>query len=246
MSKWRESYKVHPAADVFPMLKGDELTALVADIKANGLRQPIVMSDDELLCDGRNRLEAMELAGVSTENVDRIYIAPKDAVSAIISANVHRRHLTKLVQAEMIVAACKLNGGYPAKHGEVSAEPHKGGRGKVNDVKAKAVAEAAALKNPISKRTIERAFEKATDHPNAPQPLRAKARRQKKRETLQADRQLLATLPRNVDGWRRRYLEAVSRQCVDIAAEMTAVVDALQKIADQPEAERLKSRAAHR
>ena len=34
---WRDKYKVHPAADVFPMM-GEELDALAADIKAQGHR----------------------------------------------------------------------------------------------------------------------------------------------------------------------------------------------------------------
>jgi hypothetical protein len=60
---------VHPAADLFPMLGRDELLELGEDIKKNGLRCPIVIwSRDkygtEYLLDGRNRLEAMELAGL--------------------------------------------------------------------------------------------------------------------------------------------------------------------------------------
>ena len=87
---------------------------------------------------------------------------------------------------------------------------------------------------------------KPTDHANAPHELREvgkTARHQRKREALQADRQLLATLPRNLEGWRRRYLEAVARYCVDIPAEMNSVVDGLQRIADRPDAKRLKMRA---
>ena len=38
---WRDQYKVHPAADVFPMMSDEELEALGDDIKKNGLRQPI-------------------------------------------------------------------------------------------------------------------------------------------------------------------------------------------------------------
>jgi hypothetical protein len=40
---WRDVYKVHPAADLFPMLPEDELRKLGEDIKANGLRSPIVL-----------------------------------------------------------------------------------------------------------------------------------------------------------------------------------------------------------
>jgi ParB-like chromosome segregation protein Spo0J len=64
-SKWRDKYKVHPAADVFPMMSDEKLAKLGQDIKANGLRQPIVILHG-MLVDGRNRLEAMERAGLPT------------------------------------------------------------------------------------------------------------------------------------------------------------------------------------
>ena len=34
---WRDKYKVHPAADVFPMMSDEELEALGQDILENGL-----------------------------------------------------------------------------------------------------------------------------------------------------------------------------------------------------------------
>jgi ParB/Sulfiredoxin domain len=104
---WRDKYKVHPAADVFPMMSDEELRALGEDIKAHGLNRPIVLwlagDDDWVLIDGRNRLEAMERAGVSRvwtdENED------DDPLPFIISANIRRRHLNKQQQADLIVAA---------------------------------------------------------------------------------------------------------------------------------------------
>ena len=68
---------VHPAAALLPMMSDAELEALAADIKANGLQQPIVVWEDNTeaaeggegpfptyLLDGRNRLAAMQLLGI--------------------------------------------------------------------------------------------------------------------------------------------------------------------------------------
>lgn len=53
---------VHPAAECFPFLAGDELQELVDDIAANGLRQPITLAADGVLLDGRNRLRGGDSA----------------------------------------------------------------------------------------------------------------------------------------------------------------------------------------
>jgi ParB-like chromosome segregation protein Spo0J len=43
---------VHPVAALFPMLAGDELEELAADIKARGLLQPIVLDAEGRVLDG--------------------------------------------------------------------------------------------------------------------------------------------------------------------------------------------------
>ena len=67
--------KVHPAAELFPLMSPDELKVLGEDIQKNGLQHPVVLwspGDDEnllseeFLLDGRNRLDAMELVGIQT------------------------------------------------------------------------------------------------------------------------------------------------------------------------------------
>src|SRR5262245_18720690 len=99
---WRDVCPVHPAADLFPLMEGEEFDALVEDIKKNGLRDPIVLYEDMSL-DGRNRYRACEVAGVSPgfrvavqspeqSNIARPLIT--DPVAYVISTNIRRRHLT--------------------------------------------------------------------------------------------------------------------------------------------------------
>lgn len=60
---------VHPYADKFPMLPENELVELTESIRANGLRQPVVVTSDGLILDGRNRATACARAGVQLATV---------------------------------------------------------------------------------------------------------------------------------------------------------------------------------
>jgi ParB-like chromosome segregation protein Spo0J len=115
MSKWRETYKIHPAADVFPMMSDDQLTKLGQDIKANGLGSPITFFDppggERMLLDGRNRLEAMERVGIDYHEGNAETVYTDDPVAFVITRNIHRRHLTKQERADLIVAAHKAAAG---------------------------------------------------------------------------------------------------------------------------------------
>lgn len=58
-------FEVHPAADAYPMIDGEEFDKLVDSVKRNGLREPIIVNHDRtVLVDGRNRFRACEAAGV--------------------------------------------------------------------------------------------------------------------------------------------------------------------------------------
>lgn len=83
-----DGYETHPAADVFPLLDGKDFDALVADIRTNGLLEPIRVVGDKIL-DGRNRLRACIVAKVEP----RFIQYAGDPWEYAWSANVERRHL---------------------------------------------------------------------------------------------------------------------------------------------------------
>src|SRR5262245_35945007 len=106
---WREGIKVHPAADLFPMMPDAELDELAADIEKHGLRQAIDFQGDQLL-DGRNRLAAIYRIKDETRrnnllgfvaSTKRVMQVP-DPIAYVISANVRRRHLTREQKHDLI------------------------------------------------------------------------------------------------------------------------------------------------
>ena len=65
---WRDFKRIHPACSVLPCMPPGELRAFADDIEANGLKFPVeTRSTDNGLyvIDGKNRLDALELLGVS-------------------------------------------------------------------------------------------------------------------------------------------------------------------------------------
>lgn len=93
---------IHPAADLFPMVDGEELAALCNDIKERGLQQPIIVWRDGSLIDGRNRLVACYRT--NQEVVLETYDGD-DPVQFSLSANLHRRHLN---QGQKAMVALKV------------------------------------------------------------------------------------------------------------------------------------------
>jgi ParB-like chromosome segregation protein Spo0J len=84
-------YLPHPYADLLPQMDTADTKKLVRDIKANGLREPITLSKDGRILDGRHRYAACIEAEVKPHFVP---YEGDDELAFVISKNLHRRHLT--------------------------------------------------------------------------------------------------------------------------------------------------------
>ena len=100
---------VHPYAEKFPMLGEAELAELAESIAENGLRNPIVLTPDGLILDGRNRSAACERAGVSPTTI--VYEGD-DLAEYVIDCNSSRRHMS--TGARAMATAAWQNAGSPS------------------------------------------------------------------------------------------------------------------------------------
>ena len=85
--------KFHAASTIFPMMNKEELAALEEDIRQNGLLEPIVIFNGEVL-DGRNRITVCNKLGITPKTTE----FHRNGVSEyefVLSRNLHRRHLTQ-------------------------------------------------------------------------------------------------------------------------------------------------------
>ena len=87
--------KAHKYADLFPLLEGAEFERLVADIRENGLLEPIWLYEDQII-DGRNRYRACKKLGIEPKT--RSYTG-KDPIGLVVSLNLIRRHLDNTQRA---------------------------------------------------------------------------------------------------------------------------------------------------
>jgi hypothetical protein len=128
-ASWRDLIPIHPAADLFPLMPPDELRALGEDIVKNGLTNSIALwrADPKAqaqLLDGRNRLDAIELATGSPVEIgapslmagkflatDKVIELDGRAVNPLVyvfSANIHRRHLNVEQRQHAFIAIIAL------------------------------------------------------------------------------------------------------------------------------------------
>src|SRR5262245_59731432 len=97
-------YDFHPLADLFPMLedKSPAMEALVDDIRVRKQQEPVWLYEAKIL-DGRNRYLVCQRLGREIQVKD--YVGD-DPIGFVLSANLHRRHLS---ESQRAMVAAKLS-----------------------------------------------------------------------------------------------------------------------------------------
>ena len=134
--------KPHPYADLLPLLEGEAFDSFVADIKTNGLLEPITIHEGMIL-DGRNRWNACKAAGVEPQFLE---FDGDDPLAFVLSLNVHRRHLSES-QRGMIAARLETlkHGDNQHKRGDANLHVPRADAAKRLNVSSRTVASAAAI-----------------------------------------------------------------------------------------------------
>jgi hypothetical protein len=94
-----QTYPVHPAAELFPMMTGQAYQEFKRLVITHGVRVPIVLLDGKLL-DGRNRLRAANEAGKPCPTREATPDEAADPITFVMNENVHaHRHLSESQRA---------------------------------------------------------------------------------------------------------------------------------------------------
>lgn len=97
----------HPLADLFPLMEGADFDALVASIKENGQRDPVILFEGSIL-DGRNRYRACQKAGIQPRFQD---FMNGDPLAFVLDHNLHRRHLNEIQRAAIAAKITTMRSG---------------------------------------------------------------------------------------------------------------------------------------
>ena len=89
-----DSLRLHPDAEKVPMASGEDLAALDASLRENGQQDPIDVTPDGVILDGRTRWTLLQKQGASSILVRPIDCPDDQQTAYIIDRALARRHLS--------------------------------------------------------------------------------------------------------------------------------------------------------
>lgn len=125
-----DGLRFHPLANLFPMIEGLAFGELVADIRAKGLIEEIVVLDGQIL-DGRNRYVAWRSLGGTDDELARNFMLvdfredypDADPLAFVLSKNLARRHLSESQRAMIAAKLASLAHGGDRKSDQAANLP---------------------------------------------------------------------------------------------------------------------------
>jgi ParB family chromosome partitioning protein len=148
----------HEYANLFPMLSGDTLAMLSADIAEHGIREPVMLYQGKVL-DGRNRCVAANDIGIDVPTRDFVG-DDASALAFVISTNLHRRHLTESQRASIAARLANMPAHRPVKYANLPTFL----KHSAHNLSPVSQSEAASLLN-VSERSVKTARKVQTEAP---------------------------------------------------------------------------------
>src|SRR5450755_3252414 len=88
---------IHPYLERIPEANDEVFQSVCSDVEANGFAESIVINDDDILLDGRLRLQ---VGCAISLDPPMIRLNPSDVLRFVIGQNVSRHHMTPEEQKE--------------------------------------------------------------------------------------------------------------------------------------------------
>jgi hypothetical protein len=105
-------FEIHPVANIFPAMSDQAFRELVADIEANGQREPIWLDTEGRVIDGRHRVRACDL--LEREVLTETYEGD-DPLGFAVSHNLHRNHYSESQRAMVAAKLANMGEGRPSQ-----------------------------------------------------------------------------------------------------------------------------------
>lgn len=116
--------RIHPVCSVMPPMSDEDLSALESDVRANGVRVPIITYRGYII-DGRHRYQIARKLGVDCPQHELTLPAGQSLVEYAVALNLRRRHLTASQRAAVAVEILPLlerEAAHRRKAGSAAAE----------------------------------------------------------------------------------------------------------------------------